>query len=66
MGGWEGIKSQQRKSAKLARNVLLTSSKIQVDKFRMNFNNLIAHNMLTNYLNLIKESIQKQLLTSVL
>ena len=29
-------------------------------------NNLIAHNLLINYLNLVKESVQKQLLTAVL
>ena len=29
-------------------------------------NNLIVHNLLINYLNLIKELVQKQLLTGVL
>ena len=34
--------------------------------FDLIFNNLIVHNLLINYLNLVKESIQKQLLIGVL
>ena len=38
------------------------ANETQIDKF----NNWIVHNLLINYLSLIKESIQKQLLTAVL
>ena len=43
------------------------ANETQIDKFRLNFvYKLIVHNLLTNYLNLLKETIQKQLLTAVL
>ena len=42
-------------------NLLLTKHKLI--NFDWIVNNLIVHNLLINYLNLIKESIQKQLLT---
>ena len=45
-------------------NLLLMKHKL-ID-FDLIVNNLFVHNLLINYLNLIKESIQKQLLTGVL
>ena len=38
----------------------------QGDQFRLIDNNFIVHNNLINYLNFIKEPMQKQLLTGVL
>ena len=42
------------------------ANETQIDTFRSNFKNLIVLNLLINDLNLIKESIQKQLFTAVL
>ena len=42
------------------------ANETQIDTFRSNFKNLIVLNLLINYLNLIKESIQKHLLTEQL